>query len=337
MADSAAGWDTHRHGQHPTPQPVYAGYPPVAPGSAEDRTEVLAATARAGANRPSDPTQPPRPAPMGPAGYAPPAAPYGPAATRYPYAFTAPAPRKRPISLRLYGIGAAVVIAAVASAAIAMGAGADSTGSEATASQPGSGSAGAPVAAPMIGTADLEGLLLDNATLNDELGMALELRDMPGATTMYTDIVDRPQCIGAVVPASREAYADSGWISVRKSMHTGVDTAHSSVTQAIVSFPTADRATEFIAAQTQAWQSCDGQTVALDPDDDPLPVTVASVGSDGITVTAIAFPEGTSNSGCDRALRAEGNVVVDVQNCGAQPSQNAARVAVLIAERTAAS
>lgn len=331
MVDGHTDRDAHRHGQRPTPQPVFAGHYPMAPEGAEDRTEVLLPSAHARVNRPSYPTPPTTQMPWGPTSYSSHPAQYGSRPARYPFVAVAPAKQGR-ISLRLYSIGAAAVVGAVALAAIALGAGGEESGGSTDASQPTTGSVGTPAAPPAVGAADLEGLLRDEVAVGAELQMTLERRDLPGATTLYNDTVDQAACIGAVVPASRAAYEDSGWVSVRKSVLGSPDLSQT-IYQAVVSFPTAERASAFVAAQAQAWQSCDGQTVILDPGDEPLPIDIATVATDGTTLTAVAFPGGASEKGCDRALRATANVVVDVQNCGPQPSQDATRVAAMISEQ----
>lgn len=317
---------------------TFAGQVSPAPWPSEDRTHVLPASAHLVRPYTQYPHRYPAHGepvrhgqPSHPAGYAP----FCPSGVG---AFTSPPVRggaRRQISLRMFTVGAAAVVGLGVVAAVAVsGVGGGHSGADApTASGTDAPGSLPSAAAPAVGTADLEGLLLDGATLGGELGLSSELRTLPaGPTTMYTDTVDKSECIATIVPASREAYAGSGWVAVRKNLYAEQATGQT-VGQAVVSFPTAERAAAFVAAQTEAWRSCEGQTVTLDPTGDPAPIEVTSIGTEGAALTATAMPQSARDKGCDRALRAEANVVVDVQHCGLQPSQSAAAVAAAIAEQ----
>jgi hypothetical protein len=183
-----------------------------------------------------------------------------------------------------------------------------------------------------VPTSALEGLLLDAAALRDVVRVPLDPAEVRYPAQMYIDDVDIADCAGAVVPASQIAYADSGWVSVRKNVHTNPDT-RGSVTQAVVAFPDAQRARDFIANEALRQHRCEGQTVVLNPDDDPADVVVLSVNDTPRGLNTVVVGNRARDAGCDRALRQVANLVIDTQSCGAQPSSKAAHIADQIAAR----
>lgn len=327
--------------------------PPVSP--ADEATHVLPAAPRALYSAAPQPLPASQPHPTWDAfGRPVPAGQCAPHLNRYPSMPVAPVPPawtsadrsagapKRPTTTGLWFLVIMMVLT-VAVSAYAIGTTALNTHDDgsATASTSNNPNHGTRIIAPpplskdeqaSVPTSALEGLLLDAAALRDVLGAQLEPAEVRYPAQMYIDDVDIADCAGAVVPASQIAYADSGWVSVRKNVHTNPDT-RGSVTQAVVAFPDAQRARDFIANQALRQHRCAGQTVVLNPDDDPTDVVVLSVNDTPRGLNTVVVGSQARDAGCDRALRQVANLVIDTQSCGAQPSSKAAQIADQIAAR----
>jgi hypothetical protein len=240
-------------------------------------------------------------------------------------------PRRLRKSRTALAAGAAATVAALAVAAVVV-TGPGSTVSGTAVPAPGETETPPPQRLPFIAVEDLNGLLLDDDTLSSIVG--LTMRAIGDAYTRenlhWGDPVDKPECQGVLSESARSAYEDSDWIAVRRSMHIdGVE--GKSLSQAVVNFPSTSSAEEFVQEQALRWKECEGQVVTY-VGDDPMGVLIQSVDVIDGTVTAVAVPEANPTVGCDRALRAVSNVVVDVQAC-TRPANNADRIAELIAEK----
>jgi hypothetical protein len=103
------------------------------------------------------------------------------------------------------------------------------------------------------------------------------------------------------------------------------------VIQAAVSFPSGAQAQQFVAAQTQQWGGCANRQVAVTPPGAPaLAWTFADPKTADSRTTLQANLAGGS---CQRALAARGNVVIDVQACHAQPSDQASAIVAAISAK----
>lgn len=240
-------------------------------------------------------------------------------------------PRRPRIRRSALAAGAAAAVAGLVVAAVVV-TGLGSTVSGTAVPAPGETDTQPPQRLPFIAVEDLNGLLLDDDTLSSTVGLTMRL--IGDAYTRenlhWGDPVDKPECQGVLSESARFAYEDSDWIAVRRSMHIdGVE--GKSLSQAVVNFPSTALAEEFVQEQALRWKECEGQVVTY-VGDDPMGVLIQSVDVVDGTVTAVAIPEANPTVGCDRALRAVSNVVVDVQAC-TRPANNAERIAEKISEK----
>lgn len=194
-----------------------------------------------------------------------------------------------------------------------------------------------PVPPPIVGVADLDALLIDDAALSELVGLPLRADFDPAASTMSVNTADNLPCKGTLSAVDSTAYGESGWLGVRWQRSRNADTRRSLV-QGVVTFPSAERAAAYLDAAARTWRACDGQIITFDPDTDPLPIRLDSVrGAEGV-LSAVATSE-TRSWSCSRVLRAAANVVIDTTACNpstaAAPTDNddAARLAAMIAER----
>ncbi|ORW24653.1 sensor domain-containing protein [Mycobacterium palustre] len=139
-------------------------------------------------------------------------------------------------------------------------------------------------------------------------------------------------CLGAYEPIADAAYKGTGYAAVAgQAVHTaGEDPAHR-VFEAVVAFPSADKASAFVQASADKWRACAGQPVTLTFNGKSTGWRFADVaGSPPRIAQARTQTEG--NRGCHHVLHASSNVVIDVLVCGtdAQPGQ-AGRIAEQIA------
>ena len=173
-----------------------------------------------------------------------------------------------------------------------------------------------PIQSPPLAVTALGGLLLEpgeiqSLTADSVTGGAL-------VTSMLSnDGLDEKSCAAVDNIAGEEVYAGSGWTAVRRQQlsEPGDDPDHF-IQQAVVSFPTADDATDFFTASKHLWEACSNRRYRSATSEEPDvvwtvgPVTVL----DGVLSTT-EIQEGGEGWNCQRALTAGINVIVDVLAC----------------------
>ncbi|MGE2818027.1 sensor domain-containing protein [Mycobacterium heidelbergense] len=255
--------------------------------------------------------------------------------------------RPRPTSQRtwlLLGAGVVVVVLALGVGLVALvAAGGSSKPREASAhsaapsapsAQP-STVAPVPPPAPLLQPEALGSLLLDTASINSIMGTR-ELVVNPAGTTdkLYNDTTDKPECGGVWANANKFAYAGSGWQAVQTQYLREQDHPRHEVYQSVVSFPTAKAAKDFVATETKRWALCNGTSVTTTtPNTTPQSWWIATVSQQGDMLTSLANREGAQGLGCQHALTARNNVVVDVSTCGWDVTEQSSAIATKIAER----
>ncbi|MEE6140295.1 sensor domain-containing protein [Mycobacterium sp. 050128] len=250
-------------------------------------------------------------------------------------------PRRTSRTYAIVGVAAAAVAMCAVVAVIVTGStpsqpapqGSDTTTAPASPSLP------PPSPAPTIAVNALTGLLPDPAAINAIMGTsAMVLVPDPAPDKMWTADIDRPDCLGTYHPAELANYQGSGWIAVQTQMlrEPGENWTHS-VSQAVISFASAQAATDFASQQGAKWQRCMGvaATVTDTTSHERYTFTVDRVDNQNGTLTARFTYEGLAGWGCQRALTAHNNVVIDVRACSDAPTDQAAKIAASIAGRAA--
>jgi hypothetical protein len=182
---------------------------------------------------------------------------------------------------------------------------------------------------------ELAGLLLNpdqvNATMGTT-GMAV--------TSQQTSMSDNgatmapPECLAIDGAAEAPVYADSGyWAERDQSLNNGDKFTHY-LKQAVVLFPTIEKAGEFFGASAERWAACHEYTHTQSG-------TQWSVGPianvDGtLSVIATELNAAAPGWGCGRALTHRNNIIVDVNTCSAAPADSAVKIAKQLADNVTA-
>ncbi|MEE6177287.1 sensor domain-containing protein [Mycobacterium sp. 050134] len=190
-----------------------------------------------------------------------------------------------------------------------------------------------PAPASPVAAEDLQGLLLDVGAINKIMGTH-DLLVNPTLTTtrLYIDTTDKPECGGVWANANRAVYDGSGWTSVQTQyLREPADVSHE-VFQSVISFPTAAGAADFVAKEAKAWPLCNGRSITTTTaNQKPQTWWVATVGRQDGMLTAFTTREGARGWGCQHALTARNNVVVDVEACGFTVMQQGSAIATKVA------
>ncbi|GAA2401312.1 hypothetical protein GCM10009856_07090 [Mycolicibacterium llatzerense] len=164
----------------------------------------------------------------------------------------------------------------------------------------------------------------------DELSQRFEGADMqPQGLTKQpiTDIDVSPyKCSSAAVPGMSNAYSATGFTGFIDQVVNDSAGKHKFI-QALVTFPTADAAKEFVARQASQWKDCSNTnlTITIAGNSDHAN-TGASSTTDGVT-TIVLTPPAAGSRQCERALTASSNVVVDVRACAVNVGTTASSIA----------
>lgn len=182
---------------------------------------------------------------------------------------------------------------------------------------------------------ELAGLLLNPEQVNVAMGatgMAIISTQTEMADNSST--MAPPECLALDGAAEAPVYADSGyWAERDQSLNNGDDFTHY-VKQAVVLFPTMEKAKAFFDVSAQRWPACRQYTHTQTG-------TVWDVGkianADAIlSTTAIQQEAGFPGWGCGRALAQRNNVIIDVNTCSADPADTAVRIARQIGDNVMA-
>jgi eukaryotic-like serine/threonine-protein kinase len=231
-------------------------------------------------------------------------------------------PRRR--GLVIGGIAAAVLAVGGTVTAVTL----TQSGGTAPAAGPGASHAGSTAEAPPatdVPTSALKGLLLTSSEIPGNLaGDTVVLSQDKPDLLDDSGTIDANDCLGAWAPAQGPVYANSGYSGAAVQIFRALNKQQwqAGVIQAAVSFPAPAQAQQFVSGQALQWSSCAGRKVVIAPPGTPAQTwTFGEVKNAGSTMTLDASLDGGGS--CQRALAARGNVVIDVQACHADPSDQA--------------
>lgn len=189
---------------------------------------------------------------------------------------------------------------------------------------------------PAVAEAALEGLLLSPADINTAMGAT----DMTVSGTYNTFVDDSKvvadqACRVTAIDADTDSYAGSGWTAVREQSlrERGHHAAHYA-DQAVVLFPSADKASAFYTATVQRWPACSNRQFTRTPAGVAAQQwAVGPISNTNGTLSNVITEQGGSSEVCERAVTVSNNVAVDISTCS---HTNAAGTAVNIAHQIAA-
>jgi serine/threonine kinase PknH len=99
------------------------------------------------------------------------------------------------------------------------------------------------------------------------------------------------------------------------------------VNQAVVLFPSADTAKNFVQTSVDKWKGCAGKTVTVTNKSKTYRWAFAQIQGTPPKITVMDTQEGADGWECERALSAANNVVVDVNACGYHISDQGGQIA----------
>ncbi|WP_172832508.1 sensor domain-containing protein [Mycobacterium asiaticum] len=263
------------------------------------------------------------------------AAPAQPAAVAPPRPATAPAAPSAgggaQSSKRLLIIGGAALAAIVAVVLIVVFASGGGGGRKPAATAGGTtvGASGA-VAAPsatnsvLLGAADVGTVLGDP---NMEAGAhGDQLRKPQGA-------LSDPECVVAFEPFEESAYRGHELTGIHNQVVHSPQDVHR-VVEGVAKFPTAEKASAFVAASAAKWRACANKTVQFTgANNKAVEWTFGEVNGDAPKITQTRAVTDGSGRTCQHALSAAGNLVIEVQACGNDITDGGARLADQIAAK----
>ena len=175
----------------------------------------------------------------------------------------------------------------------------------------------------------LSALLLSPSDINSVMGSSTMQPGKP-ITSMDTSSVtlSLPECQGALYTSQDPVYAGSGYTGVSGlvSSEPGDNYDHWA-NQAVVLFPSADKAKAFLQTSADKWKACAGKTVTVTNKGKTYRWTFAQINGSPPKITLLDTQEGADGWECQRAMSVANNVIVDVNACGYRISNQGGQVA----------
>ena len=138
-------------------------------------------------------------------------------------------------------------------------------------------------------------------------------------------------CLAIDGAAEAPVYADSGfWAERDQSLNDGDQFLHY-LKQAVVLFPTVEKASDFLYASAEEWATCHEYTHTQSASQWSTGQILKANGT--LSTTATLQNAAAPGWGCGRALRVRNNIVIDVNTCSANPADSAVKIADQIATK----
>ena len=190
-----------------------------------------------------------------------------------------------------------------------------------------------PTSPPTVSPGKLDSVLLTAQEINQVMGAsgmqapAKDAIDYDPDRLPATLTLSNPDCLGAVFVGEDKVYQGSGYtaISLQSLSEPGDDADHR-VTQAAVSFSSADQALALAKSSAVKWKGCAGQTITETDQNDTSRWTFANLVGDAPKISLLRTLEGGDGWACQSALNAVANVVLDVFACGFHISNQASQI-----------
>lgn len=194
---------------------------------------------------------------------------------------------------------------------------------------PGRGQSGQPT----VATTKLDAILLSV----DEVGTIMAtntLQPAPVSHNMSTgfDKFADPDCVGANSTAIKSVYDGTGWSAVRAQKMTGGHDPNNPhvdmywVEQAVVSFPTANQASEFVNKSATQWKGCSGRVLTETDSAGVATWFYDGLSRDQNTLAQASFLEGGEGRECQHVLTSYGNLVLEASSCSLNITNEARRI-----------
>jgi hypothetical protein len=182
---------------------------------------------------------------------------------------------------------------------------------------------------------ELAGLLLNPEQVNVAMGTAgMAVTNQQSSMSDNSATMAPQECLAVDGAAEAPVYADSGyWAERDQSLNNGDNFTHY-LKQALVLFPTIEKAGEFFDASAERWPACREYTHTQSE-------TQWSAGkisnADGtLSVIATELNAAAPGWGCGRAMAHRNNIIIDVNTCSADPADSAVKIAQQLADNVTA-
>lgn len=139
------------------------------------------------------------------------------------------------------------------------------------------------------------------------------------AMSDHRNLLPNLNCLGIWQVNEAGVYGKDGWIALRQELLRSPDTDNwqNLVVQSVVNYPSTDAARDFFTQSADRWSKCTDHNVNITLNDQPLPKWRSGALTTTDTELAIPFTRGDAIgvASCQRVLKVENNVIVDVQAC----------------------
>jgi serine/threonine kinase PknH len=181
----------------------------------------------------------------------------------------------------------------------------------------------------------LKALLLSSPDINSVMGSSSMEPGKP-ITEMDSSSVtlSSPGCQGALYTSQDPVYAGTGYTGVSGlvSSEPGDNYDHW-VNQAVVAFPSADKAKAFLQSSAEKWKTCAGKTVSVTNKSKTYRWTFAQINGGPPKISVLETQEGADGWECQRAMGVANNVIVDINACGYHISDQGAQITDKIVDK----
>ena len=183
---------------------------------------------------------------------------------------------------------------------------------------------------------ELAGLLLSPEQVNVAMGAAgMTVTNNQTSMSDNSATMAPQECLVIDGAAEAPVYANSGyWAERDQSLNDGDNFTHY-LKQAVVLFPTAEKAGVFFDASAQQWPACRQYTHTQS--ESQWSVGQISAANGTLSTTATQLNASAPGWSCERALALRNNVVIDINTCSANATDSALKIADQIAANVTAS
>ena len=183
---------------------------------------------------------------------------------------------------------------------------------------------------------ELAGLLLSPEQVNAAMGATgMTVTDTQTSMSDNSATMAPQECLAIDGAAEAPVYANSGYRAERdQSLNNGDNFTHY-LKQAVVLFPTVEKAGALFDASAQQWPAC--RQYAHTQSESQWSVGQISNANDTLRTTATQPNASAPGWGCERALALRNNVVIDINTCSANAADSALKIAEQIAANVTAS
>ncbi len=182
---------------------------------------------------------------------------------------------------------------------------------------------------------ELAGLLLSPEQVNVAMGTAgMTVTNKQTSMSDNSATMAPQECLAIDGAAEAPVYANSGyWAERDQSLNDGDNFTHY-LKQAVVLFPTVEKAGAFFDSSAQQWPACRQYTHTQSESQ----WSVEQISNANGTLSTTATQQNASAPGwaCGRALALRNNVIIDINTCSANPADPALKIADQIAANVTA-